>query len=124
MPRPSRAETAMLPVDPHTFDLAGLIRPGDRILCEQGAAEPRTLAELLVSQADRLERCEVFLGVTLSSTFDPERCRKLRFLSYGGAGRNVALRRAGLLDVLPQHYGAMSRAFAEGRLRAGNSAVP
>jgi hypothetical protein len=38
----------LLPAD--DFDLTGLVRPGDRIICGQGTSEPTALTSRLVAQ--------------------------------------------------------------------------
>lgn len=108
----------MSPIPPDDLDLARHVRPGDRVVVGQGTAEPLTLTERLVAQKDRLRDVEIFLGPTFSDTFAPERTDGLRFAAYGGMGRTARLARAGRLAILPWHYGALARGFADGRLRA------
>jgi hypothetical protein len=98
------------------LDWAALVQPGDRVLVGQAMAEPLTLTASLVEQRRRIGDFEIFLGVTYSNTFAPERTDGIRFSGYGAIGQSAALARAGRLDPLPWHYGAMSAAFGEGRL--------
>jgi acyl-CoA hydrolase len=100
------------------LDWATLVRPGERVLVGQAMAEPLTLTTSLVEQRARIGEFEIFLGVTYSDTFEPERTDGIRFTGYGAIGKSAALARAGRLDPLPWHYGAISAAFGEGRLRA------
>jgi acyl-CoA hydrolase len=100
------------------LDWAALVQPGDRVLVGQAMAEPLTLTASLVEQRARIGDFEIFLGVTYSNTFAPERTHGIRFSGYGAIGQSAALARAGRLDPLPWHYGAMSAAFGEGGLRA------
>ena len=102
----------------HDLDLAGLVRPGDMVLCGQGTAEPLTLTRGLVAQKDAIGPFTCFLGVMFSDTFAPERTDGIAFRGYGAVGTNAALSRAGRLDVLPWHYSRIERAFAAGELRA------
>ncbi|QCI69230.1 4-hydroxybutyrate CoA-transferase [Phreatobacter stygius] len=105
-------------MNPDDLDLAAFIQPGDRVVCGQLTAEPTTLTEALVDQADRIGRLEVFLGTTFSNTFAPDRAPALSFLSYGATGTNPRLAKAGRLAILPRHYGALNAAFATGEIRA------
>jgi acyl-CoA hydrolase len=100
------------------LDLAGLVRPGDVVLCGQGTAEPLTLTRRLVAQRDAIGPFTCFLGVCFSDTFTPERSLGMSFRAYGAVGTNAALSRAGRLDVLPWHYSRIERAFGCGELRA------
>jgi acyl-CoA hydrolase len=101
------------------LDWTKLVRPGERVLVGQAMAEPLTLTASLVAQRARIGEFEIFLGVTYSDSFPPEGTDGIRFGGYGAIGpAAVALARAGRLDPLPWHYGALSAAFADGRLRA------
>ncbi|TDR93319.1 acetyl-CoA hydrolase/transferase family protein [Enterovirga rhinocerotis] len=101
-----------------SVDFAGLIRPGDLVLCGQGTAEPLTLTRRLVAQKDAIGPFTCFLGATFSDTFAPERSAGIAFRSYGAIGTSAALARAGVLDVLSCHYSALERAFRTGAMRA------
>lgn len=98
------------------IDLPRLIRPGDAVLVGQGTGEPRTLTEALVEQRARVDRVRVFLGATYAGTFTPEHADHLSFAALGGLGRNAALARAGVLDVLPCHVSELPDAIERGRL--------
>ena len=100
------------------LDFAGLVRPGDVVLCGQGTAEPLTLTRRLVAQKNEIGPFTMFLGVCFSDTFAPERSVGISFRAYGAIGTSVALSRAGRLDILPWHYSRIDRAFASGELRA------
>lgn len=100
------------------FDPAAYVRPGDRVLCGQCAAEPLTLTQALAAAAGELGDVEVFLGTTFSRTFRRDCAASLRFASYGALGTSSELARAGRLDVLQLHYSALNAAFAAGALKA------
>ncbi|WP_375458998.1 acetyl-CoA hydrolase/transferase family protein [uncultured Enterovirga sp.] len=100
------------------LDLAGLVRPGDVVLCGQGTAEPLTLTRRLVAQKDEIGPITCFLGMMFSDTFAPEATGGMSFRAYGGVGTNGRLSRSGRLDILPWHYSRIERAFAAGDLRA------
>lgn len=108
----------MAPIPYEQFDLAAHLRPGDRLMCGQGTAEPRTLTEMLVRQRARIGGCTLFIGPLYSDTFRPDACDGIAFEGYGAIGKAAQLARAGLLDPLPWHYSAISRGYATGALRA------
>lgn len=102
------------------IDFPALLRPGDRIVCGQGPAEPLTLTRRLMAQAEALPPVEVFVGPLLSGTFTPETVRvtPLRFSSFGAMAGAARLWAAGLLDVVPSHYSAFDAAVGAGDWRA------
>lgn len=93
------------------------MNPGDVLLWGQGTGEPLTLTEALVAQRETISGTTVFLGSTFSDTLRPEHADHLRFMGIGGIGRNAALCRAGVLDVLPCHISAIPALIRSGRLR-------
>ncbi len=108
------------PADADTLDFSPLLRPGDRVVCGQGAAEPLTLTRRLAAQAPALGPLDVFVGPLLADSFTPDTVRgtQLRFSSYGAMGAAGRLWSAGLLDVLPTHYSALDAAARSGAWRA------
>ena len=108
----------MIELDPASLDLARFIRPGDTVVVAQASAEPLTLTEALVAQADRLGEITVFVGASWSDTFAPDRAPGFRYVSYGALGTNVRLARAGRLDVIPVHYSQLEWLFDSGTCRA------
>jgi acyl-CoA hydrolase len=100
------------------IDFADIIRPGDVVVCGQATAEPRTLTEALVAQADRLPPFAMVIGPVFSETFHPARTGGMSFRSYGVIGNARALAKAGRLDVIPSNYSAFCADFATGRHRA------
>jgi acyl-CoA hydrolase len=104
--------------DTSSIDFAGLIRSGDLVVCGQATAEPRTLTEALVAQADRLPSFRMLVGPLFSETFSSERAARMLFQSYGVIGSARALARAGRLDVIPSNYSDFCADFALGRRRA------
>jgi acyl-CoA hydrolase len=101
-----------------SIDFSDVIRPGDVVVCGQATAEPRTLTEALVAQAERLPPFSVIVGPLFSQTFHPEAARSISYAGYGAIGNGRALARAGRLDVIPSHYSAFCEDFAAGRHRA------
>jgi acyl-CoA hydrolase len=107
-----------MPVPAADLDLAGLVRPGDRIVFGQATGEPRALTTALVEQRSHLGGVEAFLGVLLSDTFQPEHADAIRFRALGGFGTNARLSRAGVLDVVPCHISAVPGLIADGTIGA------
>ncbi len=102
------------------LDLAALLRAGDRIIVGQAGAEPLTLTRALMRAAPP-PGCTVFVGMVGSDSFAAPPTSPnggLGFESYGAIGKAAGLARLGRLSVLPMHYSALNRAFAEGTLRA------
>jgi len=100
------------------LDFAGIIKPGDVVVCGQATAEPRTLTETLVAQKDRLPPFTMMVGPVFTDTFAPERTTGIDFLSYGVIGNARALARARRLDVVTSNYSAFCADFASGNHRA------
>ncbi|MDE2376475.1 acetyl-CoA hydrolase/transferase C-terminal domain-containing protein [Bradyrhizobium sp.] len=100
------------------IDFTGIIREGDLVVCGQATAEPRTLTEALVAQADRLPPFRMLVGPVFSDTFPAGCAPNISFASYGVIGNARRLARAGRLDVIPSNYSAFCVDFASGRHRA------
>ena len=98
-----------------SIDFAGLIRDGDLVVCGQATAEPRTLTEALVAQADSLPAFRLMVGPVFSDTFPPARGKSISYLSYGVIGQARRLAKAGRLAVIPSNYSAFCADFAAGR---------
>jgi acyl-CoA hydrolase len=112
------AAIARIERDIGAVDFATIVRPGDRVLVGQGAAEPLTLTRGLVAQKDRIGPFEVFVGPLYSGTFAAEKTEGIRFSSYGAIGRAAAHSRAGRLEIVREPYGRLAEAFASGEQRA------
>jgi acyl-CoA hydrolase len=98
------------------IDLSAHIRPGDGIWWGQGGAEPEPLVDALLDQADAIGDLRAFCGLTWNERLSRDLPYSLTVLSYGGLGELRRLSRNGQLDVVPCHYSALPRMFAEGRL--------
>ncbi len=99
------------------IDLTKFIRKGDTILVGQGTAEPRSLIEALIEQRHQLPGVKVFVGSSFTGLLKPEHADAIRFVGLGGVGESVHLTRAGVLDVVPVHLGAMAQLIASSALR-------
>jgi acyl-CoA hydrolase len=93
-------------------ELARLIRPGDGIVWGQACAEPVVLVDAFLCAADELEQLSAFLGLSFRD-FGGQIPDGLRVISYGALGR---LGRLPQLEVVPCHFSALPRLFAERRL--------
>jgi acyl-CoA hydrolase len=112
------AAMARVERDIGSVDFAAIVRPGDRVLVGQGAAEALTLTRQLIAQKDRIGAFEIFLGPLYSDTFAAEKAAGIRFFSYGAIARAASLSRGGRLDIVRQPYSALAEAFASGALKA------
>lgn len=98
------------------LDLTEFVRPGDTVLWGSGTAEPTILTEALVNQRHRLGGVTVVVGAMFSRTFRPEHADALRFVGLGGLGTASTLCRAGVMEILPVHLGALPALIESGRL--------
>ncbi|MBV7408540.1 acetyl-CoA hydrolase/transferase family protein [Maritimibacter sp. DP1N21-5] len=94
-----------------------LLREGDRIIWTQGAGEPVSTIERLLSQLDDVPPVEVFLGASYSGLIRPEHAGRIRFTGMGAVGTTRALAEKGLIDVIPCHLSHVPRLVAAGQLR-------
>lgn len=101
---------------PEDLDYGSLLRSGDALVCSQGLAEPVALTTELVRQRAEVGRCSLFVGPTYSQTFEPAHGDAIDFRSYCATARNGPLAAAGVLDVVPSHYGDFARLYADGTL--------
>lgn len=100
------------------IDLRNYVRPGDTIIVGQGPAEPRSLVEALIEQRHALGgRVRVYIGATYTGLFKPEHADVLDFVSIGVVGRASALADAGVLTIIPAHFGTLPMLMRERRLR-------
>jgi acetyl-CoA hydrolase len=105
-------------LDPSRLDFRSLIRPGDRVLWGQGAAEPVLLTRALMAQRHDIGPLHAFIGATWADSLQPGHADAVRFTSYCGSGRNRLLAKAGVLDIWPGHYSGLGHCLADGALRA------
>jgi acyl-CoA hydrolase len=98
------------------IDLRPHIRAGDGVWWGQGGAEPEPLVNALLDQAGQIGPIRAFCGLTWNERLSTQLPDALTVLSYGGLGELRRLSRQGLLDVVPCHYSALPRMFAQGQL--------
>ena len=104
-------------LDPMELDFSTIINPGDRVAWGQTGAEPLSLTRTLMSQRAAVGRFSAFIGASWYDTVDPAFSDFVEFTSYGGAGRNRLLARAGLLEVIPCHYSQLGALIRSGQLK-------
>lgn len=98
------------------LDLTPYLRPGDGVWWGQGGAEPEPLVNALLDQVDGIGPVRAFCGLTWNERLSGDLPESLTVLSYGGLGLLRGLSRQGQLEVVPCHYSALPRMFAQGQL--------
>jgi acyl-CoA hydrolase len=100
------------------IDLRAHLSAGDGVWWGQGGAEPEPLVNALLDQVHAIGPVRAFCGLTWNPRLSGDLPDGLTVLSYGGLGELRRLSRHGLLDVVPCHYSALPRMFAQGQLPA------
>lgn len=101
------------------IDLARHVRPGDTITWGQTCAEPATLVEELVGQADGIGDLRCFVGIPAESALIAATVPDaLTVHSYCGAGSNAALHAADRLEIWPVRYSTLPGLLSGGDLHA------
>ncbi|WP_329045036.1 4-hydroxybutyrate CoA-transferase [Amycolatopsis sp. NBC_01488] len=95
------------------IDLSPYVRPGSGVWWSQASAEPTPLVHALLDQADALGPVRAFCGLSWDERLTRQLPESVTLSSYGALGE---LRRLDRLDVVPCHYSALPRLFAEGAL--------
>ncbi|MFF3380427.1 acetyl-CoA hydrolase/transferase family protein [Streptomyces sp. NPDC002680] len=98
------------------IDLSPFVRPGSGIWWSQASAEPTPLVHALLDQADALGPVRAFSGLSWDDRLARHLPESVTLSSYGALGELRLLSRAGRLDIVPCHYSALPRLFAEGVL--------
>jgi acyl-CoA hydrolase len=98
------------------IDLGKYITAGDGVWWGQAAAEPRPLVDALIEQTEQIGPLRVFTGLSWNDQLAVSMPDALSMVSYGGLGELRELSKSGRLDVVPCHYSALPRMFAERRL--------
>lgn len=100
------------------LDLSRYVRPGAGVWWGQAGAEPEPLVHALLDQASEIGPVRAFCGLTWNERLSAELPPSIRMVSYGALGELRKLARAGRLDIVPCHYSALPRLFAERLLPA------
>jgi acyl-CoA hydrolase len=98
------------------IDLAPHIAAGSGVWWSQTSAEPTPLVHALLDQVGAIGPLRAFVGLTWNQRLTRELPDGLTVVSYGGLGELRSLSRSGRLEVVPCHYAALPRLFAQGRL--------
>lgn len=92
------------------------VAPGDGVWWGQAAAEPRPLVDALLAQSAQVGPIRAFTGLSWNTRLTRDLPDEICLQSYGGLGELRHLSRGGRLEVIPCHYSALPRLFAERRL--------
>ncbi|BBZ74839.1 acetyl-CoA hydrolase [Mycolicibacterium anyangense] len=95
---------------------AEFLSRGDGVWWGQAAAEPRPLVDALIAQNDLIGPIRTFTGLSWNDQLAVTMPARVSMVSYGGLGELRELSRTGRLDVVPCHYSALPRMFAEHHL--------
>lgn len=98
------------------IDFTRWLCPGAGVWWGQAAAEPRPLVDALLRQTEELSPLRLFTGLSWNEQLAGALSPSDVMVSYGGLGTLRALGEARQLDVVPCHYSALPRLFAEGHL--------
>jgi acyl-CoA hydrolase len=98
------------------IDLSKYLAAGAGVWWGQAAAEPRPLVDALIAQSPRIGPIRTFTGLSWNDQLAITMPNRVSMVSYGGLGELRELSRSGRLDVVPCHYSALPRMFAERRL--------
>lgn len=98
------------------IDLRPHLAAGSGVWWSQTSAEPTPLVHALLDQVGDIGPLRAFVGLTWDRRLTRELPDDLTVMSYGGLGELRSLSRAGRLEVVPCHYAALPRLFAQGRL--------
>ncbi|KAA8955107.1 MAG: 4-hydroxybutyrate CoA-transferase, partial [Mycobacterium sp.] len=98
------------------IDFSKFLSRGDGVWWGQAAAEPRPLVDALIMQNPRIGPIRTFTGLSWNDQLAVTIPGRMSMVSFGGLGELRELSRSGRLDVVPCHYSALPRMFAERRL--------
>ena len=98
------------------IDFGKYLKAGDGVWWGQAAAEPRPLVDALIVQNPRIGPIRTFTGLSWNDQLAVTMPSRVSMVSYGGLGELRELSRSGRLEVVPCHYSALPRMFAERRL--------
>ena len=98
------------------IDFTKYLTAGAGVWWGQAAAEPRPLVDALIVQNPRIGPIRTFTGLSWNDQLAVTMPNRVSMVSYGGLGELRELSRSGRLEVVPCHYSALPRMFAEHRL--------
>lgn len=98
------------------FDLTPFLRPGDRVLIGQGAAEPPELVESLIGASETVKGLTAICGYTASDKWTLVPPGQMSVASYVAHGSLRQLAKQGRMDVVPAHLSQMESAIVSGEV--------
>ncbi len=98
------------------IDFGKYLTAGAGVWWGQAAAEPRPLVDALIAQNPRIGPIRTFTGLSWNDQLAVTMPNRVSMVSFGGLGELRELSRSGRLEVVPCHYSALPRMFAEGLL--------
>ena len=98
------------------IDFTKFLSSGDGVWWGQAGAEPRPLVDALITQNARIGPIRTFTGLSWNDQLAVTMPDRVSMVSYGGLGELRELSRTGRLEVVPCHYSALPRMFAEHHL--------
>ncbi len=98
------------------LDLSQFLRSGDRIVWGQASGEPTTLVEALIAQSAGIGGLSAFAATSFSGLVTEDAARRFSMNSMGAMGALRKLASAGLLGIVPCHFGQIGALIAEGTL--------
>lgn len=96
-----------------SIDIGSLLGDARRLWWSQASAEPTALVDALLDQSASLGDIEVFVGLTWHRRLTQSPPDNLSFVSYGALGSLRRLSAGNRLQIVPCHYSALPRLFAE-----------
>jgi acyl-CoA hydrolase len=106
-------------VSPATrIDLRPLVTAGDGVWWGQAGAEATPLVDALLDQVGDIGPIRAFCGLSFNRRLARDLPKEITLLSYGALGELRSAGQAGRLEVVPAHYSALPRLFAERLLPA------
>jgi acyl-CoA hydrolase len=96
------------------MDLSPYLERGDRIVWGQACGEPLTLIEALIEQADAIGDLSAFAATSFSGVVTVDAARRFRMSSMGAMGALRPLASAGLLGIIPCHFGQLAAMVRDG----------
>ena len=82
----------------------------------QGSGEPLGLVEKLTRERHQIGEVKAFIGLSFSGLLQPAHADKIKPCSFGALGTNLALARAGVLQLIPTSFSAINGHINDGRL--------
>jgi acyl-CoA hydrolase len=99
------------------LDLGELVNAGDHVVWGQGCAEPSTLVETLIAQAEGIGNISAFTASSFSGLLDAEAGGKFSLYSMGTIGQLRSVAAAGRLNIIPCHVGQIGAMIDTGIIK-------